>query len=183
MAINERSAAAMRRSGGAALAATLLLFFASVMARAETPFYLGAWTITSVEPGMWANYVEPDKLAELRKLVDAPIVFGPRSVDGPPQIACPKAIYALDGATAHDLFDGRLVHAWWWKTPAPDETDPSGEYYAPENLAERLGFRGFSWKVLTTGCRANGSDAKIYFSSLNTAVFRIEDFVAIITRK
>jgi hypothetical protein len=173
----------MRRSGVETLAATLLLFFAGVTARAETPFYLGAWTIASVEPGMWANYVEPDRLTELRKLVDASIVFGPRSVEGPPQIACPKAHYGLDGATAHDLFDGRLVHAWWWKTPASDEADPSGEYYAPEKLAERLGFRGFSWKVLTTGCRADESDMRIYFSSVNTAAFRVKDFVVMIKRK
>jgi hypothetical protein len=173
----------MRRSGVETLAITFLLIFASVAVRAATPFYLGAWTIASVEPGTWANYVEPDKLAELRKLVDAPIVFGPHSVDGPPQIACPQAEYGLSGATAHDLFDGRLVHAWWWKTPAPDEADPSGEYYAPENLAERLGFRGFSWKVLTTGCRADSSDMHIYFSGTNTAAFRFEDFVVTIKRK
>jgi hypothetical protein len=173
----------MRRSGVETLATTLLLIFGSVTARAETPFYLGAWTIASVEPGMWANYGEPDKLGELRKLVDAPVVFGPRSVDGPPQIACPQAEYGLSGATAHELFDGRLVHAWWWKTPAPDETDPSGQYYAPENLVERLGFRGFSWKVLTTGCRADGGDMHIYFSSPNNAAFRIEDFVVTINRK
>jgi hypothetical protein len=173
----------MRRSGVETLATTLLLLFAGVTARAATPLYLGAWTIASVEPGMWANYVEPDKLTELRKLVDAPIVFGLRSIDGPPQIACPQAANVLGGATANELFDGRLVHAWWWKTPAPDEADPTGQYYAPENLAERLGFRGFSWKVLITGCRADSSDMRIYFSSANTAAFRFEDFVVTIKRK
>jgi hypothetical protein len=172
-----------RRRAWALAAATLLLPVASVTARAATAFYLGAWVVASVEPGMWANYYEADKLAELRKLVDAPIVLSPRSVDGPPQIACPQAENGLSGETAHDLFDGKLEHAWWWQTPTPDEADPSGQYFAPEVLAERLGFRGFSWKALTTGCRANGSDMQIYFSSANTAAFRFEDFVVMIKRK
>ncbi len=93
---------------------------------------------------MWANYTEPDKLAELRKLVGATVVLAPHSVDGPPQIACPQAAYGLDGATAGELLDGRLPHALWWQTPTPDEADPSGEYFAPEVLAARLGFHGFS---------------------------------------
>lgn len=174
----------MRQSGVKAFVIILLLVFTSVTARAETPFYLGTWTITSVEPGVWTNgYYEADKLAELRKLVGAPITLGPRSVEGPPQTACPRARYGLDGATAQGLFDGKLEQVWSSQTPMPDEADPSGEYFAPEKLAERLGFRGFSWKVLTTGCRANGSDAEIYFSSPNTAAFRIEDFVVMITRK
>lgn len=173
----------MSRGGVRALAA-ILLWFASVTASAEKPFYLGAWTIVSVEPGVWTNgYYEASKLAELRELVGASITLAPRSVEGPPQIACPKARYGLDGATAHDLFDGKLVQVYSSKTPTPDEADPSGEYFAPEKLAERLGFHGFSWKVLTTGCRANGNDAKIYFAGRNTAALRIEDFVVLIARK
>ena len=54
----------MRRSCGIALACVLFLLLASVTAKAETPFYLGAWTIVSVEPGVWTNgYYEADKLA------------------------------------------------------------------------------------------------------------------------
>lgn len=173
----------MKQRCVAALAYALFLLLVDTMARAETPFYLGAWTIVSVEPGVWTNgYYEADKLAEARKLVDASIKFGPRSVDGPPPIACPRAHYGLDGATAHDLFDGKLVQVYSSQTPSPDESDPSGEYFAPEVLAGRLGFRGFSWKVLTTGCPANGT-GQIYFSSPNSAAFRIGDFVVSIKRK
>jgi len=64
-----------------------------------------------------------------------------------------------------------------------DEADPGGEYFAPEVLAERLGFRGFSWKALTTGCRANGGDTQIYFSGPNVAAFRLEDFDVTMKRK
>jgi hypothetical protein len=174
----------MRHSRAWTPAAALLLLVFAAPAKASAPFYLGTWMIASVEPGMWTNgYYEADKLAELRKLVDAAIVFGPRSIEGPPQIACPKAQYGLTGATARDLFDGRLVHAWSGMTPEPDEADPSGQYYAPENLAERLGFRGFSWKALTTGYRADGSDMQIYFSTPNTAAFRFDDFVVMIKRQ
>jgi len=180
-----QEAAAMSQSGVRALATTLLLLFGSAATRAETPFYLGAWTIASVEPGVWTNgYFEAGKLAELRKLVDASMSLGPHSVEGPPQIACPRAHYGLDGATAHDLFDGRLVHVWSSDTPTPDESDPSGEYYASEKLAERLGFHGFSWKALTTGCRADGNNnLTIYFSGANAAAFRISDFVVAIKRQ
>jgi hypothetical protein len=38
-------------------------------------------------------------------------------------------------------------------------------------------------KVLTIGCRANGGDMQIYFSSPNTAAFRFEDFVVMIKRQ
>jgi len=173
----------MKRSGGAALACALFLLLAAATSRAETPFYLGEWTVASVEPGVWTNgYYEADKLAEARKLVDAPIAFGPRSVEGPPPIACPRAKYGLDGATAHDLFDGKLEQVWSSQTPSPDEADPSGEYFAPEVLAARLGFRGFSWKALTTGCAMDGT-GQIYFSGPNNAAFRIGDFVVTIKRK
>ena len=173
----------MKRSGIAALACTLFLLLAGVTSRAEAPFYLGAWTIVSVEPGVWTNgYYEADKLAELRQLVDASITLGPHSVEGPPPIACPRAQYTLDGATAHDLFDERLVKVYSSQTPSPDESDPSGEYFAPEVLAARLGFRGFSWKALTTGCPANEA-ATIYFSGQNSAAFRIGDFVVAIKRR
>ncbi|MGA8400975.1 MAG: hypothetical protein WB697_13875 [Stellaceae bacterium] len=173
----------MSRSGVAALACVFVLLLAGMTSRAETPFYLGDWTIASVEPGVWTTgYYEADKLTELRKLVGAPIIFGPRSVEGPPPIACPRAQYGLDGATAHDLFDGRLEKVWSSPTPSPDESDPSGEYFAPEVLAARLGFRGFSWKALTTGCAMDGT-GQIHFSSPNNAAFRIGDFVVTIKRK
>jgi hypothetical protein len=120
------------------------------------------------------------RTAQARRRADH-LRFG--SVEGPPQIAGPRARYGLDGATAHDLFDGKLVQVWSSQTPTPDEADPSGQYYAPENLAERLGFRGFSWKVLTTGCRTDGADTHIYFSGANTAAFRSDDFVVMIKRK
>lgn len=172
----------MKRSGVAALTCALFLLLAGAAA-AEAPFYLGTWTIVSVEPGVWTNgYYEADKLAETRKLVDATITFGPHSVAGPPAIACPRAQYTLDGATAHDLFDEKLVQVYSSQTPSPDEADPSGEYFAPEVLAARLGFHGFSWKSLTTGCPTNGA-GQIYFSSLNSAAFRIGDFVVTIKRK
>ena len=174
----------MKRSGVAALTcAALLLLLAGATARAEAPFYLGTWTVVSVEPGAWTNgYYEADKLTELRKLVDATIVFDPRSVEGPPAIACPRARYTLDGATAHDLFDEKLVQVYSSQTPSPDESDPSGEYFAPEVLAARLGFHGFSWKALSTGCAANET-SQIYFSSPNSAAFRVGDFVVTIKRK
>ena len=173
----------MIRPGVAAWACACFLLLAGATARAETPFYLGAWTIVSVEPGVWTNgYYEADKLAEARKLVDATITFGPRSVEGPPPLACPRAHYGLDGATAHDLFDGKLVQVWSSKTPTPEEADPSGQYFAPDVLAARLGFHGFSWKTLTTGCPLDGT-GQIYFSSQNSAAFRIGDFVVMMKRK
>jgi hypothetical protein len=132
---------------------------------------------------VWTNgYFEADKLAETRKLVDATITFGPRSVDGPAPLACPRANYGLDGATASDLFDEKLVQVYSSQTPSREESDPSGEYFAPQVLAERLGFHGFSWKALTTGCAMDGT-GQIYFASANSAAFRIGDFVVMMKRK
>ena len=171
------------KPGAAALACAFFLLAAGATARAETPLYLGTWTVVSVEPGVWTNgYYEADKLAETRKLVDAPVTFGPHSVDGPPPLACPRAQYHLDGATAHDLFDEKLVQVYSSQTPSPEESDPSGEYFAPEVLAARMGFRGFSWKSLTTGCAMDGT-GQIYFSSADSAAFRIGDFVVTMKRK
>jgi len=108
------------------------------------------------------------------ELAGSHVVFGPRSVDGPEGIACRRAQYRMDGFTAPQLFQGKFASVVVPAGASPDEASPDGDYYDPVKLAERYGFKGFSWKALATGCKA---DTYFYFPDRKTAVFRIEDIL------
>lgn len=147
---------------------------------AAEPFYLGSWTIVSAEPAPWAaNYQEQAKAQPAAKLAGSRVVFGSRSVQGPEGIACARAAYAMDGSTAPQLFQGRFGHV-----PLPDgapleQASPDGYNYSPQKLAERYGFKGFSWKALAVGCNA---DTYFYFPDRKTALFQIEDILLVLKR-
>jgi hypothetical protein len=149
-------------------------------ASAAEQFYLGSWTIVSADPAPWAATYQEDARAEpAAKLAGSHVVFGPHSVEGPAGIACIRATYAMDGFTAPQLFQGRLAHI-----PLPDgtpaeEAGPDGHDYSPQKLAERYGFKGYSWKALAVGCR---TDTYFYFPDRKTAVFQIEDLLLVLKR-
>ncbi|HEY1798758.1 MAG TPA: hypothetical protein VGG57_21785 [Stellaceae bacterium] len=168
-----------RRVLGAAAALCLI-------AAQPPPFYLGTWQIIAVEPAAWTHgYYEEDKLDALKKFVGEAVVFKPGSVEGPPPIACPEAQYTMSGVTASTMFDGGLVNRILTddKTAA-DDTDPSGGYISAQRLAEKLGFRGFSWKSLGTGCATPENHAiEVDFATPDRAVFAVEDFIVSIRRK
>ncbi len=61
----------------------------------------------------------------------------------------------------------------------PNRPSPDGDYYSPQKLAERYGFKGFSWKTLAVGGK---SDTYFYFPDRATAVFQIEDILLVMKR-
>lgn len=147
---------------------------------AAQPFYIGSWTIVSAEPAPWAaTYQEEARAEPAAKLAGSHVVFGPRSVEGPEAIACIRATYAMDGSTAPQLFQGKFAQIPMPDGAPADEAGPDGYYYSPQKLAERYGFKGFSWKALAVGCKA---DTYFYFPDRNTALFRIEDILLVLKR-
>jgi hypothetical protein len=60
-----------------------------------------------------------------------------------------------------------------------DQASPDGYDYSPQKLAERYGFKGFSWKALAVGCKA---DSYFYFPDRKTALFQIEDILMVLKR-
>jgi hypothetical protein len=161
-------------TGTFAFAGALLL--ASTAAAAKAAFYLGTWTIVSAEPGPWVStYYDQDKLNAARRLIGTHVKFGNQSVEGPDIIACAHARYYNGGATAGTMLEGRLVNIPLTEGSPADVANASGDYFRPEKLAERLGFTGFSWKTLSTGCTA--TDRPIYFGNASTAIFQLGDIV------
>jgi len=74
----------------------------------------------------------------------------------------------MDGSTAPQLFQGKFAQIPMPDGAPADEAGPDGYYYSPQKLAERYGFKGFSWKALAVGCKA---DTYFYFPDRNTALF------------
>jgi len=161
--------------------ALVLLPTLSAAAAQPPPFYLGAWTIVSAEPGPWNQGIlyEDAKLEPASKLAGARIMFRPASVEGPAEFACKHAHYLLTGQTARDLFDERLNNIAMPEGAPKDEADPTGERYSRVKLAERYGLKGFSWKALTI-CK---SDLHFVFANPTTAMFNIGNIVLTMHRE
>lgn len=152
----------------------------AVAAPTDKQFYLGSWTIVSAEPAPWAaNYLEQARAEPAAKLAGSHVVFDARSVQGPEGIACARATYKMDGFTAPQLFQGRFGHIPLPEGAQADEASPDGHDYSPQKLAERYGFKGFSWKALVVGCKA---DTYFYFPNRKTAVVAIEDIFLVLKR-
>jgi hypothetical protein len=157
-----------------------------LIAAKPAPFYLGNWQITAVEPAAWTRGAyEKDKFIALKELVGQTVVFKPGSVEGPPPVACPDAHYSMSSVTAQSMFYGNFIN----QVPSDDktsadDTDPTGEYVSPQRSVERLGFRGFSWKSLGTGCGTGQDNAiEIDFATHDAAIFAVGDFIVSIRRK
>lgn len=152
----------------------LLLAWPAIGHTAE-PFYLGRWTIISVEcnPSTGCNDLETEPM---RKLVGSMISIASRSIEGPSEVACPDR-YESEGATAYSLFIFGLQNIALPPGGDLDAADPSGRYYDPQKLAERLGFRGFSWKAL----RCDGR--YVYFADERHAAMAIDRTVLRLERR
>jgi hypothetical protein len=155
---------------------------APAAALADDPFYLGAWTVVSAEPGPWVRSFGEDDLAAAHKLVGTRVVFGKQSVEAPEFIACTHARYFTGGATAHSMFDSRLTNVPLPEGAPTEDADTYGHNLRPGKAAERLGFKGFSWKTLSTACTSSDHPVPtIYFANPRVAVFQLDDVVVTMT--
>lgn len=178
----------MIRQPGVALLLLLSLMAAQVLvthvgatqAEAAEPFYLGRWRIVSAVAAPWAGTVDPAALAQARSRVGEVLTFRPDAVDGLAPLACAHPHYLVTGATARTLFDEKLDHVTLPADARVEDRDASGDYYSSTVLAERLGFRGFSWKALATRCQP---DFHVFFPTPAEAMFAVDDIVVTMARQ
>jgi hypothetical protein len=130
---------------------------------AADPFYLGAWKIASAQVAPWADPARKPDDAESKTLVGKAISIKPSEIVGPRAVACKGPRYKVREDGADMLFQGML-----------DEMRQRDKEVDPRKLAEKLGFRGSSWKTLETGC---GNEIELHFVDATTAEFGLNDFV------
>jgi hypothetical protein len=164
----------MRATIEAIVAAALLAAWpASVRGAGAT--YLGQWTIVSVECNPKTGCSDLD-LEPMRRLIGASVSIGPALLTGPTELACPQG-YNVGGATAYSLFIFGLENIDLPSNEPDEMADSSGEYYDPQKLAERMGFRGFSWKTIDCGGRYT------YFADVKHAAMAVEHTVLRLERR
>jgi hypothetical protein len=146
-------------------------------AAATEPFYLGRWTIASVERGPWTCCHNEESLAALQRLVGSPVLIGPRAIEGPEGVGC-RAGYQQGGATAYTMFEGGLHNVTLPPEAPAAMANASGDYYDPQKLAERFGFRGFSWKALRCD-----KDWYLFFADPKNAAARVDQFIVMLKRE
>ena len=133
-------------------------------ALAAEPFYLGTWKITSAAVAPWQDGrpYESD-LAEMKSLVDKLVVIQASAIGGPRPVACKGPKYRVKEYPADMLFQGAFGEM--------HRRDKSAD---PGKIAEKLGFRGSSWKTLETGC---GNELDYHFLDPTTADFGLNNYV------
>jgi len=146
------------------LVAPLLLTGACLLpVWAEDAFYLGTWKITSAVAAPWADPGRKPDSSEMRSLVGKMIVVKTKEIAGPRPMACKDPNYRVKDFPAGMLFQGAF-----------EEMQTRDKSADPVKIAEKLGFRGSSWKTLETGC-ANELD--FHFVDATTAEFGLNNFV------
>ena len=109
----------------------------------------------------------------MRKIVGSIVAIRPRSIEGPTEIALCAGIRSV-GETAHTLFIFGVQNIPLPPDAPIEVADPSGQYYDPQKLAERLGFKGFSWKAIhCDGRYTYFADAKHAAMSVDRIVLRL----------
>lgn len=151
------------------LVAALTLGVFGSAASAADPFYLGTWKIASATPGPWADRDRKLDAKEMQSLVGQTVIVKTNEMVGPRALACMGPKYEVKDYSADMLFQGAFgeMHS----------RDKSAD---PVKIAEKLGFRGSSWKTLETGC-ANELD--LHFLDPNTAAFGLNDYVYMLKKQ
>jgi len=130
-------------------------------ARAEEPFYLGAWAFDSAVVAPWADpHQKPDE-KEKNALLGKTVTFTPAAIAGPKVFACKGPHYKISDFSADMLFQGAFEEM--------HDNDKSAD---PQKLAASLGFTGTSFKTLETGC-----DIDWHFVDATTAEVGLNDYV------
>jgi hypothetical protein len=126
-------------------------------------FYLGTWKIASAVEAPWTDPKWKPDPAEMKSLVGKMVVFKANEIAGPRIMVCQGPNYRVVEIPAEGLFQGAF-----------DEMHTRDKSVDPLKLAQKVGFRGTSWKSLQTGC-ANELD--FHFVDPATAEFGLNDVV------
>lgn len=137
--------------------------------RAADAFYLGAWKITSAAVAPWADSERRPDTTEMRFLVGKTVTFEKHRILGPRQTACPDPKYEVKDYPADMLFEGAF-----------GEMHGRDKSIDPAHLAEKLGFKGSSWKTLETGC---ANEINWHFIDATTAAIGLNDYVYILKKQ
>ena len=136
---------------------------------ASDRFYFGTWKIDSaVVAPWWTDAGKPDD-GESKALVGKTITIAAGAISGPGILACKGPHYKVVEVPAEGLFQGAF-----------DEMHRRDSSADPAKLAEKVGFKGKSWKSLQTGC-ANELD--FHFLDANTAEFGLNNYVYVLKRQ
>ena len=126
-------------------------------------FYLGTWKITGVVAAPWFDPEQKPDPAELKSLVGKTVVFQPKAIVGPRQVACKGPNYQVKDYPADMLFQGAF-----------GEMHSRDKSVDPEKVAAAVGFHGHSWKTLETGC---ATELDFHFADPTTAAFGLNNYV------
>jgi len=138
-------------------------------AAAADPFYLGTWKIDSAIAGPWVATPFPDDTAEMKTLVGKTITIDAKAIKAPKTLACADPHYQMTDAGADMLFEGEL-----------EEVKLNGGTATAQELAEKLGFKGSSWKTLDPGCE---NEIQYHFLDERTAEFALDNYVYVLKKQ
>jgi hypothetical protein len=141
----------------------LTLLTLSTALFAADPFYLGTWKITGAVEAPWADAAHKNDAAEMKSLVGKTVIFKAAEIVGPRQLACKAPHYAVKDYPADMLFQGAF-----------GEMHTKDKSADPQKLAEKVGFKGKSWKTVETGC---ATELDFHFIDPSTTTFGLNNYV------
>ena len=150
------------KSGRAAALFAFLMALSSA-APAADPFYLGTWKIVAATLAPWAPTDRPPGTDEMKELTGKTVVFTPKEITGPRQVACKGPKYRVKDYPADMLFQGAF-----------GEMQRNDKSVDPAKLAAKVGFQGKSWKTVETGCEI---ELDWHFINPTTTTFGLNDYV------
>jgi len=146
--------------------ATLIL---GISASAADPFYFGAWKIDSAVVGPWWTEKQQPDPAEMKSLVGKTFRISAAGITGPRQVNCARPKYQVKDYPADMLFQGSF-----------GEMHSRDKTVDPAKVAEKVGFKGSSWKTLETGC---GNEVDFHFMDPSTAAFGLNNYIYILKKQ
>jgi hypothetical protein len=164
----------MKRFPPACLAAPACLALLAAIASAQPgaaadPFYLGTWKIDSAIVGPWVETPFANDTAEMKTLVGKTIAIAAKGIKAPNTLACTDPHYQVTDTGADMLFEGGL-----------EEVKLNGGSATAQELAEKLGFKGTSWKTLDPGCE---NEIQYHFLDDHTAEFALDNYVYVLKKQ
>jgi hypothetical protein len=105
----------------------------------------------------------------MKTLVGKSILIAAKAIKAPKTLACTDPHYQVTDAGADMLFEGEL-----------EEVKLNGGTATAQQLAEKLGFKGTSWKTLDPGCE---NEIQYHFLDERTAEFALDNYVYVLKKQ